>query len=710
MQNLSASEIYAKWRYRLFPSHIIGEILSKDWIDNAIPVLILLLTVGIFASIIPGFLLPGNLAEIIRQVGEITFVTLGVAIVIMAGGIDLTVGSTFALANFLTLATVNWLNWPLYLALPATVAACGFVGLINGLLIGILRLRAFLTTLAMLIIVRALVDYLLFLYGTDVVASSPDSVAWDFISLGSIVGIPFNYFAALVVAIGLHVFLTRLRPGWHIRAIGGSRRSAHNAGIRVRRTVCLTYVMSGLLTGVAGVLYAARLNNAGTEAGVGLEVVALTAAVLGGNSLGGGRGSIPKALLGALIVALVTNTMLRFSLPSGANSFTIGLILICAVAIDVRWLKNRDKLLSRVYVSPTYFALPPKPSTERGSDSPYALNDKLREAEAIGLDEVDGAEDLAFDRADNLYCGSRHGDILRFFAPDYKAHEVFAHVGGQPLGLHFDGEGALFACISGMGLYKVLPDRTIVKLSDETNRSWFSVIDDSRMRLADDMDFAPDGRVFFSEATIRYDVFSWATDSIEGRGNGRIICYDPRTGASRTVLPNRMFPNGICMTGDGVSLFFAETWAGRINRFWFDGPDKGKVECVIPDLPGYPDNIRRSSDGHFWVAMLGMRTPALDLAMRMPGFRRRMAQRVAFEEWLYPNINTGGVVKFELNGRIRESLWDTGGQKHPMITSMREHKGYLYLGGIFNNRIGRYKLTGADPNFNDRDLYWGAST
>lgn len=171
-----------------------------------------------------------------------------------------------------------------------------------------------------------------------------------------------------------------------------------------------------------------------------------------------------------------------------------------------------------------------------------------------------------------------------------------------------------------------------------------------------------------------------------------------------------MFPNGICMTGDGVSLLFAETWAGRINRFWFDGPDKGKVECVIPDLPGYPDNIRRSSDGHFWVAMLGMRTPALDLAMRMPGFRRRMAQRVAFEEWLYPNINTGGVVKFELDGRIRESLWDTGGQKHPMITSMREHKGYLYLGGIFNNRIGRYKLTGADPNFNDRDLYWGAST
>ena len=117
--------------------------------------------------------------------------------------------------------------------------------------------------------------------------------------------------------------------------------------------------MSGVLTGIAGVLYAARLNNAGTEAGVGLEVVALTAAVLGGNSLGGGRGSIPKAVLGAFIVALFTNSLLRFSLPSGANPLAVGLILLVAVATDVRWLKNRQKLLSRIYVSPTYFAPPP---------------------------------------------------------------------------------------------------------------------------------------------------------------------------------------------------------------------------------------------------------------------------------------------------------------------------------------------------------------
>ena len=258
-----------------------------------------------------------------------------------------------------------------------------------------------------------------------------------------------------------------------------------------------------------------------------------------------------------------------------------------------------------------------------------------------------------------------------------------------------------------MGLYMIRPDREVVKLCDETNRSRLSIIDDSRMRLADDMDFAPDGKIYFSEATIRYDVTDWATDALEGRGNGRIICHDPKTGSTRTVLARRMFPNGICMTGDGCSLFFAETWAGRISRYWFQGPQKGRVQPIIEDMPGYPDNIRRASDGHFWVAMLGMRTPALDIAMKMPGFRRRMAQRVAFEEWMYPNINTGGVVKFDLTGKVLQTLWDEAGAAHPSITSIREHKGFLYLGGIFNNRLGRIRLDGADPTFNDRDLYFG---
>jgi ribose transport system permease protein len=215
------------------------------------------------------------------------------------------------------------------------------------------------------------------------------------------------------------------------------------------------------------------------------------------------------------------------------------------------------------------------------------------------------------------------------------------------------------------------------------------------------MDFAPDGRIFFSEATTRYEMHDWTVDALEMRGNGRIICFDPRNNSSRTIIPRLSFPNGVSMTGDGQSFIFAQSWECAIRRYWFDGPKKGALETVTDALPGYPDNVRRASDGNFWVALVGMRTPALDLACRKPGFRRRMAQRIPFDEWLHPNINTGCVVKIDLNGNILEALWDPTGEKHPMITSMREHKGYLYLGGIYNNRLGRIPLPGADQDFDD---------
>jgi ribose transport system permease protein len=130
---------------------------------------------------------------------------------------------------------------------------------------------------------------------------------------------------------------------------------------------------------------------------------------------------------------------------------------------------------------------------------------------------------------------------------------------------------------------------------------------------------------------------------------------------------------------------------------------------VITDLPGYPDNINRASDGTYWLALVGMRTPSLDVALKMPGFRRRMALRIAPDEWLFPNINTGCIVRFDHTGRVLETMWDLGGENHPMITSMREHKGYLYIGGIFNNRIGRLELGGFDKSWTGPNSYWGRS-
>lgn len=121
----------------------------------------------------------------------------------------------------------------------------------------------------------------------------------------------------------------------------------------------------------------------------------------------------------------------------------------------------------------------------------------LSAARPIGLGELDGPEDVILDEEDHLYCGSRHGDVIRFFGPDHRRSEIYVHIGGHPLVMAFNRDGELVVCVAGMGLYKVTKSREVVKLSDETNRTLWSIIDDSRMRIADDLDIAHDGRVFF---------------------------------------------------------------------------------------------------------------------------------------------------------------------------------------------------------------------
>jgi ribose transport system permease protein len=430
---------------------------------------------------------------------------------------------------------------------------------------------------------------------------------------------------------------------------------------------------------------------------------------VGGNSLGGGRGSIAKGLMGAVIVLVLTNGLIRLGYGTGTNQMVLGIMLALAVVLDIRWLKNRDKMLREVYVAPTYYRLGTTHSALPGSGSPYALDNRLAVAEPIGLGEVEGPEDIILDSEDRLYCGTRHGEIVRFFPPDYKRSEVFAHTGGFPLGLAQDRQGNLVVCVGAMGLYSVSPAGEVTQLSAETRRSWLSIVDDARLRDPNDCDIAPDGRIFFTDSTTRYDAHDWALDSVESRPTGRVLSYDPRTRRTRTVLKHLRYSNGVCMAHDGQSFFFTESWACRINRYWFDGPKAGRVECVIRDMPGYPDNINRASDGSYWMAWLGMRTPSYDLALKRPGTRRRMTRRLPQDDWLFPNLNTGGVAKFTEDGRIVDVLGDLGGNRHPMVTSMREHRGYLYVGGILNNRIGRLRLDSADPEWTGPRSYWGAS-
>jgi len=670
------SDKLTRLRYAYWPDHALGEVLAKRWMETAIPVIVLLLVAFALSQAIPNFLSPAALSDTGRQAGEIGFIVLGMALVMIVGGIDLSVGSTFALTNFCALYLMHVLKWPTVPAVAATLLCGAALGAVNGILIGYFRLRAFLTTLITLIIYRALYELLTADYATAIAGGLPDSKLWDFIGNGAWLGVPAVVFVYVAVAIFGHIFLTRLRPGWHVTALGG-------------------------------IFFASRLATAGGDIGVGLEVTVLTAAVLGGISLGGGKGSVMKALVGTLIVLLIINGLTTLSLQGGYNRMVLAAILMLAAVIDIRWLKNRHRIVSKVYVSPTYHGMPPAPSTAPNCGTSWAQNDRLRPATPIGLGRIEGPEDIILDRHDNLYAGSRHGDIIRFFAPDYERMEVFAHIGGTPLGMAFDRNDNLYVCVGGMGLYRVTPERKVEKVTDETNRSYSSINDDSRLRLADDLDITDGGLIFFSEATVRFEMHEWATDGLEARGSGRIICFDTNTGKTHTVIRGLKFPNGVCIASDGISFLFAETWNCSVKRHWFDGPKKGTTEIVMENMPGFPDNINNSSDGNYWMSFVGMRGPALDLAWKMPGFRSRMAKRVPRDEWLFPNINTGCVLKFNEKGEVLETMWDLGGENHPMITSMREHRGHLYLGGIMNNRIGRLKLEGADPDFIQYDKRWG---
>jgi len=704
---MTLRETLQRWRYNFIPDHLLGEILTKRWADNAIPFLAMVATVAGFGLAIPGFFKPSSLVESTRQLGEFTIVVIGLSVVMLAGGIDLSVGSIFALAAFAAVSTFFIFGLPVWVALLSALAVGALFGAFNGYLVGYLRLRAFLTTLVTLVIGRALYDILVINFAAAVQQSDVSSPIWDFIGDGQFMGLSMAVIIALVLAVIAHVALTRSRPGWHILAVGGSRRSAHNSGIRVRETVFMSYVVSGLCAGLAGFLIACRLSGAGPGTGLNLEMLAITAAVVGGNSLGGGRGSIAKAVMGAIIVMMMNNSLIRLGFGTGTNQMVLGLMLAAAVTLDIRWLKNRHKVLNEVYVAPVHVRLPETPSALPGSGSSFALNNVLSKADAIGLGELEGPEDVILDRDDHLYCGTRHGEIVRFFAPDYRRSEVFAHTGGFPLGLAFAQDGTLLSCVGAMGLYAISPRGEVRQLSAETNRSYRSIVDDARLRDPNDLDVAPDGRIFFTDSTTRYDAHDWTLDSIENRPTGRLLVHDPKTGITRTLLDNYRYTNGVCLAHDGKSVLFAESWACRVHRYWLEGPKAGTAECLIEGMPGYPDNINRASDGTYWMAWLGMRTPSFDLSLRHPSFRKHMTRRLPNDEWLFPNINTGGVVKFDEQGTIIQTMGDLTGVSHPMVTSMREHKGHLFIGGILNNRIGRFKIEGADPNWTGMSSYWG---
>ena len=235
----SSAYVLTRLRYQYLPDHLIGELLTKRWIDNAIPFLVLIIAAIVFGLLLPGFFSLTALSDLGRQFAEFGLIVLGLTIVMISGGIDLSVASVFTLAVLLSLIGMNVEGWSVGLSFLAVMALGVVCGSINGYLVGYLRLRAFLTTLVTLIIFRSIYDIVFLRMSTAIIASLADSDAWAFLGAGTIVGVPFSLIVTASIALCWHVVLSRMRPGWRLTAVGGARRSAYNACIKLRRTVCL---------------------------------------------------------------------------------------------------------------------------------------------------------------------------------------------------------------------------------------------------------------------------------------------------------------------------------------------------------------------------------------------------------------------------------------------------------------------------------------
>lgn len=686
------------WRHRFSAQRTLAEILGKRWAEAIIPSLLLVATFLYFSTTSPTFLSGSNLTTLSKVLAELGLVSLGMTVVLVGGGIDLSVGSMVAVVNSVAVLAFKLWAWPV----PVIIFVCALLGCLlgslNGFLIAYIKTRPFITTLVTLLAYRTIANYFDTNYSSKVATTIRSDSTWSWATNGTVAGLPTAIVILAVIAAIVHLVLSRTRWGWRVTAIGSSPTSARRAGIDKAMISFTTYVFSGLMSGLAGFLIATRLEQISGNTAMGLEFAVLTAVVLGGVSMSGGRGTASRGVLGATIVAIISQGLILEGASRHLYSLILAIVLLVFATIDLKWGKNRGRAIQKIYLVPGLMAIPKLPDIY-AADSVWKVNDRITGAEPIGKGILDGPEDVVVGDDGTIYCSDRRGLIWKIREPSADP-EILARIGGHPLGVAIDAAGDVIACVAGMGLYRVTLDGEVSAITTEVARSKFKINDDSPIRLADDLDITEDGVIYFSDASTRFDGDEYTLDLIEARPNGRLLSWDPATDQTTVELRNYPFPNGVCISHDGNSVLINSSTMYRIDRYWIAGPKKGTTEPVAENMPGIVDNINRASDGTYWVAFAGMRSPSWDIALASKKFRRRMIRQIPVDEWITPNLNMSCVAKMAEDGTILQSMWDSSQEDHAVITSMREHDGYLYLGGLTNNRLGRIRLT-EDDKWND---------
>lgn len=311
----------------------------KPFLARRETVLILLLIAEMAAmqSLSPLFLTPDNLIEVVRQSAEIGLIALAMTLVIITAGIDLSVGSIVGLSVITMGMLWEDARLPLSLAIPVTLVAGALLGGFNGALITAVGIPPLIVTLATMAGFRGVA---LGMSQARSIRNFPEGFLW--LGQGYVVGIPVQVWILAVAAIVFHLALTRTAWGRSVFSIGANEAAARLSGVPVNRVKMQVYMLSGFMSALAAVIYAAHVSVAKPDAGLGFELTAITAVVLGGTAVSGGEGGVLGTLIALLMVGFLRSGLTLARVPSEAQDMMVGLLLILVVAID-RWSRRAGR-------------------------------------------------------------------------------------------------------------------------------------------------------------------------------------------------------------------------------------------------------------------------------------------------------------------------------------------------------------------------------
>ena len=290
---------------------------------------IIVIFVAFFAIMNPAFLGYGNLMNIIRQIGATLIVSIGMTFAILTGGIDLSVGSNVAVSGMLGIAILKATN-NIAFAILSTLICATLFGAVNGFLIGKMSMTAFIVTLAMQFVGRGAT---MLLNGAKSI--KVNHIFYKTLGQGDLAGIPIVMFVVVILYIVFCFINEKTVFGRQLYAIGGNSSAARASGINDRFNVFLVYAMTGLICGIGALITVGRMGSAQPYAGANLEFACITAAVLGGTSLEGGKGKLKGTILGAMLVGIVDNGLSLMQVDKFFQYIVTGLLVLIAVLSDM---------------------------------------------------------------------------------------------------------------------------------------------------------------------------------------------------------------------------------------------------------------------------------------------------------------------------------------------------------------------------------------